>query len=290
MTEQTKRDFFQLVVEKETTRCWSWIGEHDVDGRPVFRGEKAYRIMYQLRIDDVPERFHIHHKCENSACVNPRHLVALSAEAHRAVHATKDKTLKERIYGGEWHKIQKEKEIQEEGQRLARQRFEKQRLEQERIEEEAYQRRVASLAAQTERERKEFAAGLRKLQKLHLYITPALAFGLLLYCFIEFDWVSQMPLADLASWFSNPVYDLVVLALFAIMLVAFMLKMRRKEVRGAFVSRLRKLHLYGIPALVCGLLWYLGWQFDWFLNGTSQLAQIVLCALVLIFSMLAIRK
>ena|ERR1700722_5260446 len=89
MTEQTKREFFRLVVEKETTRCWSWIGAFGFDRRPVFRGEKAYRVMYKLRTADLPANFHVHHKCENSTCVNPRHLVALSPEAHRAVHATK---------------------------------------------------------------------------------------------------------------------------------------------------------------------------------------------------------
>ena len=121
MTVQSKREFLQLVVEKETTKCWSWIGDHDADGRPVFRSEKAYRIMYELRIGDVPAGFHVHHKCGNSACVNPRHLVALSAEAHRAVHATKDKALKERIYRGEWEQIQA---ARAEAARLERERLE----------------------------------------------------------------------------------------------------------------------------------------------------------------------
>jgi hypothetical protein len=105
MTEQTKREFFRLVVEKETTRCWSWIGAFGFDRRPVFRGEKAYRVMYKLRTADLPANFHVHHKCENSTCVNPRHLVALSPEAHRAVHATKDRALREQIYRGEWQRI-----------------------------------------------------------------------------------------------------------------------------------------------------------------------------------------
>jgi hypothetical protein len=131
MTEQSKRDFFQLVVEKETTSCWSWIGEYDLDKRPVFRGDKAFRVMHRLRVGDVPDRFHVHHKCENSACVNPRHLVALSPESHRAIHATKDKMLKERIYRGEWERIQAEKV---EAERLEIEQLEQERLDQQRAE------------------------------------------------------------------------------------------------------------------------------------------------------------
>ena len=28
LTEETKRAFLQLVVEKATTACWSWAGDH----------------------------------------------------------------------------------------------------------------------------------------------------------------------------------------------------------------------------------------------------------------------
>src|SRR6516164_3120820 len=129
LTEETKRAFLQLVVEKATTACWSWAGDHDADFRPLFRGEKAYRVVYELRVGDVPPDFHVHHKCENSACVNPRHLVALSPEAHRALHATKHKTLKEQIYQGEWEQIQAAK--LEAGERFVRERIERQRREQE---------------------------------------------------------------------------------------------------------------------------------------------------------------
>jgi Ras of Complex, Roc, domain of DAPkinase len=57
-------------LTSRSNRTDSWIGEHDAHGRPVFRGERAYRVMYRLRNNDVPTGFHVHHKCENSSCVN----------------------------------------------------------------------------------------------------------------------------------------------------------------------------------------------------------------------------
>jgi hypothetical protein len=96
--------------------------------------------MYELRIGDVPVGFHVHHKCENSGCVNPRHLVALSPEDHRAVHSTKDKTIKEQIYRGEWQKIQAAKA---EAARLERERLERQWLERERQRLEVERQRLA---------------------------------------------------------------------------------------------------------------------------------------------------
>ena len=57
--------------------------------------ELSSGVMYELRVNYVPDGFHIHHKCGNSSCVNPRHLVALSPEDRRAVHATKNKATKE---------------------------------------------------------------------------------------------------------------------------------------------------------------------------------------------------
>jgi hypothetical protein len=197
VTEEGKREFFQLVVEKETAKCWSWIGEHDADGKPLFRGEKAYRVMYRLRVGDVPDRFHVHHKCENSACINPRHLVALSPDAHRAVHATEDRTLKERIYRGEWRKIQEERDILEEGQRLVRERMKKQRTEEER-EEENYRRRLEDIAAKKKHEmelrreerRKRRVAAFRKFR---LYGLPALVCYLLMQLEITFQWIPREP-------------------------------------------------------------------------------------------------
>jgi hypothetical protein len=79
-------DFWEQVTQLKTADCWPWNGKHDEDGRPIFDGEKAYRVAYQLRYKDLRSGYHVHHKCENSSCVNPRHLIQLAPEEHIAAH------------------------------------------------------------------------------------------------------------------------------------------------------------------------------------------------------------
>jgi HNH endonuclease len=94
-----------------------------------FEEKRLIALCTNCGVRPIPAGFHIHHKCGNSACVNPRHLVALTAEAHRAVHATKDKAIHERIYRGEWEQIQTAEaeaaRLADERRRLDWERFDK---------------------------------------------------------------------------------------------------------------------------------------------------------------------
>jgi hypothetical protein len=64
--------------------------------------------------------------------------------------------------------------------------------------------------------------------------------------------------------------------------------MRREKVRNKCAQILRRFHLYGTPALVGGLLLYVGWQFDW-LNGVlDRFAQLALILIAVFFVGLAV--
>jgi hypothetical protein len=73
------------------TGCWLWQGHQDRDGygrikEVLFRDERAHRAYYTLLVGPIDDGKHLHHKCENKACVNPNHLEQISVEAHNTLH------------------------------------------------------------------------------------------------------------------------------------------------------------------------------------------------------------
>ena len=57
-------------------------------------------------------------------------------------------------------------------------------------------------------------------------------------------------------------------------------QMHREQRRTAIRSRLRKLRLYGLPALVCILVIYFGCEYHWFPRG--NVSEWVLIGLILV--------
>lgn len=77
--------------------CWNWtgaiVGLHNQAGSlpygVLLRSNKrirAHRYFYELATGIEPGRNHVHHKCENTLCVNPDHLELLTQAEHNRHH------------------------------------------------------------------------------------------------------------------------------------------------------------------------------------------------------------
>jgi hypothetical protein len=48
-----------------------------------------YQIAFELSKGPIPDRYDVHHSCENPHCVNPKHLEALTRGEHMKIHIRK---------------------------------------------------------------------------------------------------------------------------------------------------------------------------------------------------------
>lgn len=58
--------------------CWEWTGAIGGGGYGSLTRDKkrlpAHRYVYEQMVGPIPEGHHLHHVCENKACVRPDHL------------------------------------------------------------------------------------------------------------------------------------------------------------------------------------------------------------------------
>jgi hypothetical protein len=83
---KAEKVFFECI-NKLDTGCWEWNREiHSTTGYGRFRASNidwgAHRFSYFYYKGEIPNRYHIHHICENRWCVNPKHLKAVSSIEH----------------------------------------------------------------------------------------------------------------------------------------------------------------------------------------------------------------
>lgn len=85
----TQEERFWAKVYK-TDDCWFWLGMRDRKGYGRFWvGERRIsvpRFALSALGKEVPQGFDVHHLCSNRSCVNPEHLVVMSASEHARHH------------------------------------------------------------------------------------------------------------------------------------------------------------------------------------------------------------
>lgn len=77
---------FKFVVDDNN--CWVWTAYCDRNGyariydRDAQRIEWAHRWSYRFHKGPIPHRWEIDHTCQNTRCVNPEHLDAVTRKEH----------------------------------------------------------------------------------------------------------------------------------------------------------------------------------------------------------------
>lgn len=84
MTERLYRFFGKKVAyTANPNMCWNWTGfknEHGYGVLQIMYGNKyvkikSHRLSYYIHNKTDPMEFVVRHNCDNSSCVNPKHLV-----------------------------------------------------------------------------------------------------------------------------------------------------------------------------------------------------------------------
>lgn len=88
---------FGRKVTIRANGCWAYNNDLEHYGQHyTFRvGTPAHRFAYETLVGPLDEGLHLHHKCENPGCVNPKHLEPMTPGDHVAHHARLRATAKQ---------------------------------------------------------------------------------------------------------------------------------------------------------------------------------------------------
>ncbi len=85
-----RRRLSESITQDGASGCWVWRNRPDRYGQITVAKQvrPAHRFVMEIYTGrTIPQTHHIHHRFETKGCVNPAHLMVLTPEQHRAMHA-----------------------------------------------------------------------------------------------------------------------------------------------------------------------------------------------------------